>query len=305
MSGGFHAGCDQPTSAATASRLFSLLVVCFCCACLSPAGHGLGDARRGPGRWAPRPPTPHSRAPNATVAVGLAAGVTVDVSFLHGVASFDPLPHAVLLWTRCTCPPGVERVQVEWEVAGGPDGFSDPVARCPFGVAPGCAARLSRPSRQGRPSRSAAPACPAQRHRDNRPGARLHSVRGRRGPAAGHALPLPLCGGQAAQPHGHHQDCARGAGARGRMHAGTCCGLGSPGPAAAHVSSAGMCAPTPQVDELIFATVSCANWGFGWFHVYDLLSQVSERGGRGGGRPSHAGSSGWCDLPQLRAARKA
>ena len=29
-----------------------------------------------------------------------------------------------------------------------------------------------------------------------------------------------------------------------------------------------------RLDEMIFGLVSCANWGFGYFNVYDLLCKV-------------------------------
>ncbi|MCT2586016.1 alkaline phosphatase D family protein [Actinophytocola gossypii] len=71
----------------------------------------------------------------ATVAtVGLAVGTApapaaaaVDATFAHGVASGDPLPDAVLLWTRVTPTPGATpgsgvgpEVDVTWEVATDP-----------------------------------------------------------------------------------------------------------------------------------------------------------------------------------------
>lgn len=82
-----------------------------------------------------RPPGPGRR----EIVVGSAAGAALmtaaaagsahagspeDVGFRHGVASGDPLPSAVVLWTRVTPQPGATpgsglgpRVQVHWEVA--------------------------------------------------------------------------------------------------------------------------------------------------------------------------------------------
>jgi phosphodiesterase/alkaline phosphatase D-like protein len=54
---------------------------------------------------------PDRRRPAAAQLPALPAG------FLHGVASFDPLPDAVLIWTRFT-PAGTPKgsVAVEWQV---------------------------------------------------------------------------------------------------------------------------------------------------------------------------------------------
>ena len=48
-------------------------------------------------------------------------------AFLHGVASGDPLPDAVMLWTRVTPRAGADRVAVDWEVASDLD-FGEIVA---------------------------------------------------------------------------------------------------------------------------------------------------------------------------------
>jgi alkaline phosphatase D len=38
-------------------------------------------------------------------------------AFLHGVASGDPLPDGIVLWTRVT-PAGEEPLEVEWQLCG-------------------------------------------------------------------------------------------------------------------------------------------------------------------------------------------
>ena len=50
---------------------------------------------------------------------GNGGGNGPDVAFHHGVASGDPLPDRVILWTRVT-PPGPDAVSVTWEVASDP-----------------------------------------------------------------------------------------------------------------------------------------------------------------------------------------
>jgi alkaline phosphatase D len=45
----------------------------------------------------------------------------VCARFQHGVASGDPLPDAVILWTRVTPPAGAERVDVAWQIAADPE----------------------------------------------------------------------------------------------------------------------------------------------------------------------------------------
>lgn len=64
----------------------------------------------------------------APVAAGLVPGAFLDCGpFEYGVASGDPLPEAVLLWTRVTPEPEVTHVSVAWEVATDP-GFARVVA---------------------------------------------------------------------------------------------------------------------------------------------------------------------------------
>ncbi|WP_338695624.1 alkaline phosphatase D family protein [Streptomyces sp. Q6] len=85
-------------------------------------------------RLLPEPSTPRRRtvvkaaAASAVLAVPLAAAATAHAAeapaFLHGVASGDPLPDGVLLWTRVTPTPEAvpgsgqgPDVQVDWEIA--------------------------------------------------------------------------------------------------------------------------------------------------------------------------------------------
>jgi len=53
-----------------------------------------------------------------------------DVGFLHGVASGDPLPDRVILWTRVTPVTGSGPVPVDWEISA--EGASNPVASGTF-----------------------------------------------------------------------------------------------------------------------------------------------------------------------------
>ena len=46
--------------------------------------------------------------------------MSVPADFLHGVASGDPLPDRVIIWTRVT-PQSEGEVRIEWEMAGDPD----------------------------------------------------------------------------------------------------------------------------------------------------------------------------------------
>lgn len=71
----------------------------------------------------------------ATLAAGPAQAAAPRAAFSHGVASGDPLPTAVVLWTRVTPTPEATpgsgkgaRVTVEWEVAKD-EAFTDVVAR--------------------------------------------------------------------------------------------------------------------------------------------------------------------------------
>jgi len=50
------------------------------------------------------------------------------VTFRHGVATGDPLPDGVVLWTRVT-PPGDEPAEVNWTVARD-EALADVVACC-------------------------------------------------------------------------------------------------------------------------------------------------------------------------------
>lgn len=67
-------------------------------------------------------------------AVGAAHGSVLaapEVDFLHGVASGDPLPDAVILWTRVSVSNDIEAVELRWEVAEDSD-FRELVASGTF-----------------------------------------------------------------------------------------------------------------------------------------------------------------------------
>ncbi len=67
---------------------------------------------------------PFAAAPSAGAATAARAGTSTAPAFLHGVASGDPLPDGILLWTRITPSPDAvpgsglgPDVQVSWQVA--------------------------------------------------------------------------------------------------------------------------------------------------------------------------------------------
>lgn len=55
----------------------------------------------------------------ATAARPASASAAVDV-FQHGIASGDPLPDGILLWTRVTINPEAGPVPVDWQIAADP-----------------------------------------------------------------------------------------------------------------------------------------------------------------------------------------
>ncbi|HTU63300.1 MAG TPA: PhoD-like phosphatase N-terminal domain-containing protein, partial [Polyangiales bacterium] len=62
------------------------------------------------------------------VAQSSALGASETLAFLHGVASGDPLPDAVILWTRVTPSDESRTIALQWEVATDL-GFREVVAR--------------------------------------------------------------------------------------------------------------------------------------------------------------------------------
>jgi phosphodiesterase/alkaline phosphatase D-like protein len=78
------------------------------------AALGTGVARGAPGAPAP---VPGAAAPDPDLRIP--ADVRTDGPFLHGVASFDPTPDGVVLWTRVAGAAGL--VEVRWVVARDPD----------------------------------------------------------------------------------------------------------------------------------------------------------------------------------------
>ncbi|KAI3430585.1 hypothetical protein D9Q98_005178 [Chlorella vulgaris] len=128
--------------------------------------------------------------------------------FLHGVASFDPLPDAVLIWTRFT-PAGTPKgsVAVEWQVSETHD-FAKITASGVYNTDD---------------SRDFTVSVDVTGLQDNR-----------------------------------------------RYYYTFTCGQERSVMGITKTAAAG------PLENLVFATVSCCNWGFGYFHVYDLLSKVDE-----------------------------
>ncbi|KAL4430904.1 hypothetical protein ABPG75_006160 [Micractinium tetrahymenae] len=125
--------------------------------------------------------------------------------FLHGVASFDPLPTSVLVWTRLTPLSPSEVVAVHWEVAESQD-FAAPVAS---GTA------VTDEGHDWTVTVDATGLQPSSRYF------------------------YRFISGKLRSPTGITKTAAQG-----------------------------------RLEEMIFASVSCSNWAFGHFHVYDLLTRV-------------------------------
>ncbi|KAL4426377.1 hypothetical protein ABPG77_004671 [Micractinium sp. CCAP 211/92] len=125
--------------------------------------------------------------------------------FLHGVASFDPLPDSVLIWTRLTVLNPSDVVEIHWEVSDAQD-FANVVAS------------------------------------------------GRAVTDEGHdwTVTVDVTGLQPATRYFYRFASGK---LRSPMGITKTAGQG-------------------RLDELVFASVSCANWAFGHFHVYDLLTRV-------------------------------
>lgn len=128
-----------------------------------------------------------------------------STGFLHGVASFDPLPDSVLIWTRLTPGSPAEVVEVGWEVSASQD----------FAAV------------------SASGTCVTDETYDWTVTVDVGGLQ----PASRYFY--RFASGKLRSPMGITKTAGRG-----------------------------------RLDELVFASVSCANWAFGHFHVYDLLTRV-------------------------------
>jgi alkaline phosphatase D len=53
---------------------------------------------------------------------------TATAGFIHGVASFDPLPDGIIIWTRVTPASSADSAAVDWQVSKRED-FSSLAAR--------------------------------------------------------------------------------------------------------------------------------------------------------------------------------
>ena len=54
---------------------------------------------------------------------------SIRTGFKHGVASFDPTPSSVLIWTRFTVPDPQAEVMVDWQISESEE-FTTVLARC-------------------------------------------------------------------------------------------------------------------------------------------------------------------------------
>uniref|UniRef100_A0A1D2A9Z6 Phospholipase D n=2 Tax=Auxenochlorella protothecoides TaxID=3075 RepID=A0A1D2A9Z6_AUXPR len=128
------------------------------------------------------------------------------VGFIHGVASFDPLPSAVIIWTRLTLPAGNSGpADVDWVVSRDPE-FKSIQSSGTYATGP---------------------------HRDYTVAIDVTSLE----PVTKYYYRFSH--GKLSSPTGITKTTTHG-----------------------------------PLESMIFGAVSCANWGFGYFHVYNRLAKV-------------------------------